>query len=197
MDLLAIGIFLNSLLFLVCNTIAFYSINQLINTFSPGDFYSAAIYELTYCQFPILLAFMIYCHYFMSTSNENWDYWMLLAWFVAGVGCVVVSYAVEVLQDMFRIFGGFCLVMLLIAVSFEYLKKDNKKILPFLGPVLVLSLWMTIVLPYVISIPTASIYVNQTQFGTFIYNCILASTLLLIMLVGMISMIFNMLINKF
>lgn len=56
---------------------------------------------------------------------------------------------------------------------------------------------MTIVLPYVVVIPTASIYVDQSKFGSFIYQCILASALLLIVLVGIISMIFNILMNKF
>lgn len=46
-------------------------------------------------------------------------------------------------------------------------------------------------------IPTASIYVDQTNFGTFIYYCILGSVALMIVLVGVISMIFNILMNKF
>ena len=87
--------------------------------------------------------------------------------------------------------------MFVIAIGFEYIKDSNKKIIAFITPVLVISLWITVVIPYVIGIPTASIYIDQNKFGLFIYNCILASALLLIVLVGIVSMIFNILMNKF
>ncbi len=105
---------------------------------------------------------MIYCHYFMSTNNDNWDFWMIVAWFVTGLVCIILSYALSIVPNTFRIFGGFCLAMFFIAISFEYIKDSNKKIITFVAPVLVISLWITIVIPYVIAIPTASIYVDQT-----------------------------------
>ncbi len=145
----------------------------------------------------ILLVFMAYCHYFMSTNNDAWDFWMLVAWLMTGLVFVILSYALSIIPNTFRIFGGFCVVMFFIAMGFEYVKDSNKKIIPFVVPILVISLWITVIIPYVIGIPTASIYTDQTEFGLFIYNCILASALLLIILVGIISMIFNILMNKF
>jgi hypothetical protein len=40
MDLLDFGVFINSLFYLVSNTIAFYSLNQLTYNFSASDFFS-------------------------------------------------------------------------------------------------------------------------------------------------------------
>ena len=97
----------------------------------------------------------------------------------------------------FRVLGGFSLVMLLISYGFKYIKESSPKIVPFLAPILVISLWLTMIIPYVVIIPSLSIYVDQTKFGSFIYNCILASVMLLIILVGVVSMIFNILMNKF
>jgi hypothetical protein len=105
---------------------------------------------------------MIYSNYFMTTNNDSWDFWMLAVWFVMGLIFVVLSYVLPLIQNTFRIFGGFCFVMFVIAIGFEYVKDSNKKIIPFVAPVLVISLWLTIVIPYVITIPTASIYVNQS-----------------------------------
>lgn len=97
----------------------------------------------------------------MTTNDDAWDLWMLTVWLIAGVVLVVVSYVVGVVPDMLRILGGFCLVMFFLAIGLEYIKDSNKQILPFLTPILMTSLWLTIILPYVICIPTASIYVDQ------------------------------------
>lgn len=197
MNLTDLGIFLNVLFYLVSNTISFYSLNQLIYTYSQSYFFSGIIYELTYAQFVILLVFMIYCNYFMTTNNDSWDFWMLATWFIVGLVFVILSYVLSIVPDTFRIFGGFCLAMFVIAIGFEYIKDSNKKIIPFVAPVLTISLWIAIIIPFVIAIPTASIYVDQTEFGYFVYDCILVSALLLIIMVGIISMIFNILMNKF
>jgi len=48
MNLLDMGVFINSFFYLVSNTIAFYSLNQLTYSFKESDFFSPTIYELTY-----------------------------------------------------------------------------------------------------------------------------------------------------
>jgi hypothetical protein len=122
---------------------------------------------------------------------------MLTAWVVIGIVLVALSYVLSLVPVTFRLIGGFCLVMFVISIGFEFIKDGNKKIIPFISPVLIIALWITIIIPYAIGIPTASIYADQTDFGYFVYECILASALLLIVLVGVVSMIFNILIGKF
>ncbi len=192
-----LGIFLNIFMYLVSNTIAFYNLKELTYTFTPSYFFSSIIYEITYAQFIILLLFMIYCNYFMTTNNDSWDFWMLTIWFIAGLACVILSYILLLVPNMFKIIGGFCLAMFVVAIGFEFIKDSNKKILNFVTPVLSIALWVSAVIPYVVGIPTASIYTDQSWFGYFIYNCILASALLIILIVGVVSLIFNILMNKF
>ena len=52
--------------------------------------------------------------------------------------------------------------MFVVAIGFEYVKDSNKKIINFVTPVLSIALWVTVMIPYVIGIPTASIYSDQT-----------------------------------
>lgn len=60
---------------------------------------------------------MVYCHYFMSTDNDTWDFWMLGVWVVVGLVLVVMSYIIGVVPNMLRIIGGFCLAMFVIAIG--------------------------------------------------------------------------------
>lgn len=46
-------------------------------------------------------------------------------------------------------------------------------------------------------IPFTSIYVNQNSFGTFVYGCILGTVVLIIFMVGILTLIFNRLIDKY
>lgn len=46
-------------------------------------------------------------------------------------------------------------------------------------------------------IPFISLFVDQTSFGNFIYGCILGSVILLILMVGVLTLVFNRLIDKF
>ena len=98
----------------------------------------------------------------MSTNNDNWDFYMLATWLIVGLAMIIASYVLNVIPNTLRIFGGFCMTMFVIAIGFEYIKDTNKNIIPFIAPVLVCSLWVTILIPYVVAIPAASIYVNQS-----------------------------------
>lgn len=149
-------------MYLVLNTVAFYNLKELTYSFTPSYFFSSTIYEITYAQFIILFLFMVYCNYFMTTNNDSWDFWMLAIWFLSGLVCVILSYILPIVPNMFRIIGGFCLVMFVVAIAFEYIKDSNKKILNFVTPTLSIALWVTVVIPYVIGIPSASIYIDQS-----------------------------------
>ncbi len=69
--------------------------------------------------------------------------------------------------------------------------------LGFILPIMIIVLWTFIIFPYVVLIPFISIYVDQTKFGTFVYGCILATIVLLILLVGVLTFLFNKLIDKY
>ena len=59
------------------------------------------------------------------------------------------------------------------------------------------ALWVFIVLPYVVIIPFGSIFADQSNFGIYIYSCILGTVVLLILLVGILTLVFNRLIDKY
>ena len=58
-------------------------------------------------------------------------------------------------------------------------------------------MWIFFILPYAVAIPIGALYIAPNSFGEYIYIVILASTLLLIFLVSFMSLIFNVLMNKF
>jgi len=118
LNLLEYGIFLNILFYLVSNTIVFFSLNQLVHNYTASYFFSDVIYELTYSEFFMLFVFFAYCHYFMSTNNDNWDFWMLIAWLTTGITSLLLGYLLPFIPYTFRIFGGFCLIMFAIAIGF-------------------------------------------------------------------------------
>ncbi len=118
MNLKDLGIFMNIFLYLVSNTVSFYNLKELIYSYTPSYFFSSTIYEITYAQFIILLVFMVYCNYFMTTDKDSWDFWMIALWLIAGVACVALSYILPLVPNMFRIIGAFCLVMFAVAIGF-------------------------------------------------------------------------------
>ena len=56
--------------------------------------------------------------------------------------------------------------------------------------------WFLLYLPYGMAVPIVSIYF-ESQFYLFVYVVILVTTILMILMVSAISIIFNMLMNKF
>jgi len=120
-----------------------------------------------------------------------------MIWLTVGIFGIIFSYVYGLVAFTFRFFGAFAIVMMFISYGFMFVKDSNPKISQFLSPVIIIALWSTIIFPYVILIPTLSVYTDQTNFGNFIYYSILGSVVLMIFLVGVISMIFNILMNKF
>jgi hypothetical protein len=84
-----------------------------------------------------------------------------------------------------------------IGIGLHIIKGNNKNIINFLSGILVILIWIFLIIPYAIVLPITSIYISSSQFGIFIYSCILATTLLLILLVSIMSIVFNILMNKF
>jgi hypothetical protein len=66
-----------------------------------------------------------------------------------------------------------------------------------MSPIIVIAFWLFIIFPYVVMIPFISIFVDQTRFGVFVYGCILATVVLLVLMVGILTLIFNKLIDKY
>jgi hypothetical protein len=171
--------------------------NSLLFDYSVSYFFSSSIYEINYSFFAILPLFMVYSHYFIASKNTTADIKLMVIWCVVGLFSIIFSFVASIIPMSFRLLGGFCIAMGLITYGFKVLKDSNAIILPFLAPIMIISLWIAIIIPYTIVIPTFSIFIDQSFFGNFIYICILGTVLLLIILVGVISMIFNSLMNKF
>lgn len=58
-------------------------------------------------------------------------------------------------------------------------------------------IWIFLIIPYAIALPIGSIYISLDVYGEFIYAAILGTTLLIIILVSVLSIVFNTLMNKF
>jgi hypothetical protein len=97
----------------------------------------------------------------------------------------------------FKIVGGFNILMILVVIALESIKSVAVQIFGFVSSIIVISLWIFIIIPYVEIIPYVSIYVDQNKFGNFIYACILGSIILLVVLVGILTLVFNRLIDKY
>jgi hypothetical protein len=87
--------------------------------------------------------------------------------------------------------------MIIMVFALESIREAANKIFGFISTIIVISLWLFIVLPYVEIIPFASLFADQNNFGKFIFGCILGTVVLLIFLVGILTLIFNRFIDKF
>lgn len=109
-----------------------------------------------------------------------------------------MSYALNLSYSyVFRVAGGFSLVIFVLGIGLHIIKRNNKEIMNFLSGLITGLIWIFLIIPYAIVLPVASIYIEPSQFGVFIYSCILATALFIILLVSAISIVFNTLMNKF
>ena len=97
----------------------------------------------------------------------------------------------------FKVMGGFSMVMIALSLALEAIRESAQKIFGFTSTIIVICLWIFIILPYVELIPFASLFADQSNFGKFIFGCILGTVILLIFLVGILTLIFNRFIDKF
>ncbi len=133
----------------------------------------------------------------MNPQGSIAKYGFLTLFILLAGGCLTSGYLLSFGSTTFKIIGGFNLLMVLISLALDSVKSSAEKIFGFVSSIIVISLWIFIIIPYVELIPFASLYVDQTKFGTYIYGCILGSIVLLIFLVGVLTLVFNKLIDKY
>jgi hypothetical protein len=113
-------------------------------------FFSSTINQVIYAQFPIIFLFYIYIHTYMATGpNSNIHVIFIALFAVIGIGFVIYSYFSSFLSDTFRIIGGFSLIMILICIALAVIKRMSEKINNFVSPIISISLWIFIIIPYV------------------------------------------------
>lgn len=111
---------------------------------------------------------------------------------------VVFSYLLQYdIAYSFRVGGAMSAALAIFGVALQIVKRNNKEIINFLSGVIIILIWIFLIIPYAIALPIIAIYVPVAKYGLFIYACILATTLLLILLVSILSIVFNVLMNKF
>lgn len=178
--------------------LSIHAVNQLNTTFANTTFYSSIINEVIYAQFSIIFLFYCYTHVFLVNPQDSIAKYGFLALFIllAG-GCLAFGFLLPLGSTTFKIIGGFNLLMVLISLALDSVKSSAEKIFGFVSSIIVISLWIFIIIPYVELIPFASLYVDQAKFGTYVYGCILGSIVLLIFLVGVLTLVFNKLIDKY
>lgn len=123
---------------------------------------------------------------------------MLVVLIVLALFGVIFSYVrQEGLYLAFRIGGGVSFAIFAIGIGLHVVKRNNKEIMNFVSGILTILIWIFLIIPYAIALPIVSIFVTSDQYGVFVYSCILGTTLLLIVLVSILSIVFNVLMDKF
>jgi hypothetical protein len=116
---------------------------------------------------------------------------------ILACGFLTAGFIFNFAATTFKVMGGFSILMIIMVFALESIREAANKIFGFISTIIVISLWLFIVLPYVEIIPFASLFADQNNFGKFIFGCILGTVVLLIFLVGILTLIFNRFIDKF
>lgn len=99
---------------------------------------------------------------------------------------------------MWRLNGIFSIVLACIGFGLYYVKVGSKDIINFISGILIILIWILTIIPYTIVLPTTVLFLDEDSHeGPFIFYCILFTTLLLILIVSILSFVFNVLMNKF
>ena len=142
--------------------------------------------------------FYIYSHCYLAVEDgEYLRYFFFIGFLVISLGTLITGFIVTSGSTALKVVGGFSVVMMFVVVAIEVIKVIAAKIFGFVSSIIVCALWIFIIIPYVEIIPFTSLYADQTDFGIFIYICILGSIILLIFLVGVLTLVFNRLIDKY
>ena len=187
------------LFFIISMLMTIHAVNELNTTFSTTIFYIESIRQIIYAQFYVNFVFYVYSHVYMINDVENIGIsYGFGIYFIAATAVLLFFGAVAgSLNTFFKIIGGFSFIMLLIVIAFEKIKEFSLKLFNFVSPITVTCLWLFILTPFTQLMPFASLYADQTNIGSFIYTCILISVVLLILLVGILTFIFNKFIDKY
>ena len=197
-DLREIGYVAGLIFFVISEVLSIHAVNLLRVDYATKVFYSESIKDIIYSQFAIIFMFYIYSHFYLAVRNGEYLRIFFFAVFaIVGLFCLVFGFFVTTGSTTLKIIGGFSVAMLFVLAAVEVIKVLAEKIFSFVSPIMICAVWIFIVLPYAELIPFISIFVDQDTFGIFIYACILGSIVLLILLVGILTLVFNRLIDKY
>ncbi len=154
---------------------------------------------IIYSQFYISFAYFTYSFCYITFGYKNQlNIIILVALAMLGLFGIIFSYLSTIaIAYSFRVAGSASLAMFIAGIGLHIVKVRNRDIINFLSGVLAILLWVFLIIPYAIALPIASAFIDITSYGNFLYGCILATTLLLIILVSAMSIVFNVLMNKF
>jgi hypothetical protein len=105
------------ILFLISEIMTVHAINMLNTQFSNTTFYSGVIHQVIYSQFYLVLIFYIFGHAYMASSGEFAKYFFIPYFFSTSILFFVVSFYSSSASTMWKIMGGFSLVMVLIDLA--------------------------------------------------------------------------------
>jgi hypothetical protein len=196
-DLRESGYIFCMLFFLISELMTIHAVNQLNTTFASTVFYSSIINQVIYSQFYLIFIFYIYSHSYLASTSDIVAYFFIPFFILTTILFLFVGYYYATGSTSFRIIGGFSFVMIFIVIALEAVKKVAINIIGFVSSITIVALWVMIIFPYVVLIPFVSIFVDQTAFGTYVYACILTTVVLLVLMVGILTLVFNRLIDKY
>lgn len=141
---------LSMIFFLGSELMTIYAVNELNTTFASTTFYSSIIHQVIYCQFYINLIFYIYSHMYLANPEGRFIKYLFVTYFViTSVVFLTMGYLVDSGSTALKIVGGFSLLMILIVISLEVIKSAAQKIFSFVSAIIVISLWLFIIFPFV------------------------------------------------
>jgi hypothetical protein len=155
--------------------------------------------SIIYSQFYISFVYFTYSYCYITFHYKNQlNIIILIVLAFLGLFGIIFSYLSTItIVYSFRVAGSTSLAIFIAGIGLHIVKIRNKDIINFLSGVLVILLWIFLIIPYAIALPIISAFIDITEYGNFIYICILGTTLLLIILVSAMSIVFNVLMNKF
>ena len=195
------GELFSSSCFICCELATFYFYNELSNKFSAKIWRNNEnIVNIINSQFFISFVAFIYSYAYILLSPTSFlSILLIIIYFILGIIGITLSYTITGISFLFalRLCGAFSLGLGFVAVAFSVIKHKNPKVSNFLCSVLIMLSWAVLVIPYAIAVPIVAIYFEDNNFYEFVYVVILVTVVLVLLLVSAISIIFNILMNKF
>ena len=157
-----------SCIFFICSTLAsLYTLNELLFTIDLSTLASTDNLAITVSQLVIVFVYYSYTFLYIVLSIRSAARVIFLVWlFVIGVTVVGLSYGLsfDALASFifaFRLVGGVMVGIGIVGVALEVVKRRYEDLDRFLAGLISTLIWLLIVLPYLIAIPIASIYIPQ------------------------------------
>lgn len=150
-DLREIGYMAGLTFFVVSELLSIHAVNLLNTSLSGTVFYSPSIRKLIYSQFSNILLFYLFTHCYMAyPEGYTVRNIFLVVFLTASISTLALAFKLEgAAETTLKIVGGFSMVMVVVLVGLEAIRGAGEKIFGFISSVIVVSLWVFIVLPYV------------------------------------------------